>query len=953
MEVMMGLEIDLKKSIRGDVHFDKLSRKIYSVDASIYEIEPLGIVLPRSPEDLRKTIELAHKYEVPVIARGAATGITGACLGRGLIIDTSKYLNKILEINYEKEFAICEPGVIQDQLNEALAERGYRLGPDTSTGNRATLGGMVANNSAGARSLLYGKMVDHIEGTHLILANGEEIYFDSCDEKKWRKKLTLGSREGDIYRVVDEIRTEYRDEISLRFPKIPRRVSGYNLDELIKPGPLNLAKLIVGSEGTLGIISKIKVRISPRPRYTGISVIHFNDQIKAMHAVLEMLKFHPIAIEMIDHHIISMGRLSPTMHTRLGWLSGSPDAVFAAEFAADTPEELKEKLKQFTSVMKNKEIGYAHVNLTQKEEIDNVWAIRKAGLELLLSKRTYSRAIAFVEDISVAPEKLASFMEAFIKYLKSIGKDAGIYGHVGSGCMHIRPYIDLRDPQDLKLMSQIMQHTANLLLEHEGALSGEHGDGIVRSWLNRKMFGDRIYKAFLKLKRAFDPENLMNPGKKVEGHDFLEDLRMNPSVKQTSISTFLDFSTEGGFELAVDLCNGNGLCRKKDNVMCPSFQVSGDEYDSTRARAQSLRSIINGRMPLESLTSPELLDVLDLCIECKGCKRECPSHVDMAKMKAEVLFQHQEKHGYSVRNRLFAHIGDFYDWMSPIAPLANHLMNNPLSKYLLGIAPERSLPLIAKEKFSEWFATYEQPKGLNDQVILFNDTYNEFQSPEIGKAAVQVLNRLGYYVITPPWKCCGRPMISKGLLKQARTKAEAIVDLLIPYAKEKIPIVGLEPSCILTFRDEFIGLLGSKNSQAQILASRSQTIDEFLNALLNTNKWPKDFKNEKKHLKLHGHCHQKALVTTKPSLNVLRELPGLTVSEIPSGCCGMAGSFGYEKEHYEFSMQIGELKLFPAVRDSSPETIIVADGVSCRSQIAQGTDHKPLHLIQVVHSFFN
>lgn len=943
----MSLEHDLRNKIRGDIHFDEITRKIYSVDASIYEIEPMGVVIPQTVHDLHTTIALAYKYDVPVIARGAATGITGSCLGKGLIVDTSKYLKQILEINYQEEYAICEPGVIQDQLNDALAEKGYRLGPDTSTGNRATIGGMVANNSAGARSLRYGKMVDHVDSLDIILSGGQEINFHPCDEKQWNEKNSLHSREGDIYRTIDHIRTEYRDEIELRYPKIPRRVSGYNLDELLQPWPLNISKLLVGSEGSLGVVSKIKVKIAKKSKFSGVCVVHYVDQKAAFNSVIEMLRFNPMAIEMIDKHIIAMGRISPTMKTRLGWLSGEPEAVFVAEFDGETSDELLQKLENFSSQMKKNGIGYAHVILTKKEDIDNVWAVRKAGLELLLSKRSYSRAIAFVEDVSVAPDRLASFMEDFTRYLKSIGKDAGIYGHVGSGCMHIRPYIDLRQPQELKIMSQIVEYTANLLLEHGGALSGEHGDGMIRSWLNRKMFGEKIYKAFLILKKAFDPENLMNPGKIVNGQGLLENLRLDPSRKQNVIPTFLDFSAEGGFELSADLCNGNGLCRKPDNVMCPSFQVTGEEYDSTRARAQTLRSVVNGRLPLDALASQEVLDVLDLCIECKGCKRECPSHVDMAKMKAEVLFRHQEKHGYSIRNRLFAHIGDFYSWVSPIASVANFLMNNNLSKKMIGVTTERPLPLITSETFSSWFNQYTQPK-LTPQVVLFNDTYNEFQCPEIGKAAVEVLNKLGFSVISPPWQCCGRPMISKGLLRQARNKSELLIKTLLPFAKKGIPIVGLEPSCILTFRDEFLSLVGHKNSDAQLISKHTKTIDEFFNELIKQKKWNLPFKKTITSVKLHGHCHQKALVGTKPTIDVLQALPGIKVTEIPSGCCGMAGSFGYEKEHYDFSMEIGNLKLFPAIENTSPETLIVADGISCRSQIAHGTQRQSYHLVELV-----
>lgn len=952
---MQELEKELASCIKGDLRFDTISKVAYSVDASIYEIEPVGIVLPRTKQDLVNAIKIAVRHNVPVIARGAATGITGGCIGKGLIIDTSKYLNRILEINYDQEYAICEPGVVQDQLNHSLSSKGYRLGPDTSTGDRATLGGMMANNSAGARSLHYGKMVDHVLSVELALATGELLEFASVDTKDLEARLRQQDAEGHIYREVIRIRDHYWKDIEKHFPKIPRRVSGYNLDELIKPGPLNISKLITGSEGTLGIATKIKVGISRKPGSTALCVVHFSDMVSAMHTILEMLKFQPMALEMIDDQIILMGRRSPSMKSKLGWIQGEPQCVFVAEFEADTSENAGQKAVDFKNAMIQKQIGYAQVILNQPEAMSHVWEVRKAGLGLLLSRRTYSRAIAFIEDLSIGPEQLAPFMEKFCAYLKSKGKQAGIYGHVGPGCMHVRPYINLLEKSETELMHQMMLDISDLILEHGGALSGEHGDGLIRSWLNKKMFGDQVYQAFVELKSAFDPENRMNPGKIVHAPPLLENLRISPGTKIASIPTFLDFSPEGGFELAADLCNGNGLCRKKESVMCPSFQASGDEYDTTRARAQALRAVINGRLPLEKFTSPEIHDVLDLCLECKGCKTECPSQVDMAKMKAEFLYQYQEKHGYSLRSKLFGNIGRINQIGSNFTAIFNWLNSTFLAKKLtswIGIAPQRSLPALASERFSTWVDKLtHKVENSRGQVVLFNDTFTEFNQPEIGKDAIKVLHKLGYDVVVPPWHCCGRPLISKGLLPQAKKKAEALVELLFPFADQGIQIIGLEPSCILTLKDDFSGLLGTKSSLAvkvNAITKACKTFDEFVAEHLQDGKLPFSIKQSDLQVKLHGHCHQKSLVGTQPTLQVLKAIPGFHVSEIDSGCCGMAGSFGYEKEHYEFSMKIGELRLFPAVRATAEDTIIVADGISCRSQIAQGTGRKAKHLAEVL-----
>lgn len=940
------LEDALRHGVDGEVHFDAIHKHVYSVDASIYEVLPIGIVIPRNKKALLDAIRIAHEYQTPVIARGAATGITGGCLGKALIIDTSKYLNRILEINYEEEYVICEPGVVQDRLNEALSSRGYRLGPDTSTGNRATLGGMLANNAAGARSLLYGTMADHVKAVELILGTGETLTFNEIDAEKFREKCTLQSTEGHIYREVERIRTEYSKDIQTHFPKIPRRVSGYNLDALLLP-KLNLSRLIAGSEGTLGIASEITLKICKKPEILGLCIVHFSDLSSAMQAVHPMLTYKPISLEMIDHHILERGRQAPSMRGKLEWLTGHPQTILVAEFEGKSTAEIDSKLAQFSKEMQQQKIGFAHTWMSKPAEMASVWDIRKAGLGLLLSKRSYNRSIAFIEDISVSPDQLPAFMEKFSHYLASKGKEAGIYGHVGSGCMHVRPYIDLRHETDIQLMEQMMLDVSDLLLEHGGALSGEHGDGLVRSWLNEKMFGKRLYQAFIELKRAFDPENRMNPGKVVNGPPLTQDLRQSPKKK---LETFLDFSGEGGFELAVDLCNGNGLCRKSEKLMCPSFQATGDEFHTTRARAHALRSFINGSLPIRDFTSQGMHDVLDLCLECKGCKTECPSEVDMAKMKAEFLYHYHKEHGASWRSWIFANIGRLNHAGRHFAPFLNWLGKSHFTKKLLsyiGIAPERQLPPLARERFSSWFAKHI-PLKTGKPVILYNDTFTEFHHPEVGQAAVKVLEALGYVVTLLPWTCCGRPALSKGFLEEAKNMAEELIRKLQPHAAAGTPIIGLEPSCLLTIKDDFAALVGKKGDLHNVIKA-CITFDEFLNNHLKEGLFPSlAFKQQDRSVLLHGHCHQKALVGTRPTLNVLRAIPGLKVCEIDSGCCGLAGSFGYEKEHYGLSMKIGELRLFPAIRGSDEETWIVADGFSCRSQITHGTQRVALHLAEVM-----
>lgn len=938
----------LQQSIAGEVRFDQASRTIYSVDASIYEMPPLGVVIPKHSQDIIAAVNIAAAYNVPITARGAATGITGGCLGPGIIIDTSKYLRQILEINYDQEYAICQPGVIQDELNQALEHGGYRLGPDTSTGNRATVGGMLGNNSAGGRSLFYGRMVDHILEADMVLSSGEEIHFQQLSAEEIKALLNEKSPESDIYKKILAIRETYREEIKKRFPSIPRRVSGYNLDALFESEGLNLAKLIAGSEGTLGVVTQMKLRISKRPKATGLALLFLNDMIAGMERIDEILSHSPLSAEMIDHQIIKMGRQSPALRGKTKWLEGMPQAIFVIEFQGDSIEEVKEKTEGFRQAMKKKNVGYSQSTLYDSESMNNVWAMRKAGLGLLLSKRTYSRAIAFIEDLSVAPHQLASFMKAFIELLKKHGKEAGIYGHIGSGCIHIRPYVDLRDPEELRTMRAIMLEVTDLLITHNGALSGEHGDGFIRSWLNEKLFGKELYKAFREVKQAFDPLGLMNPHKIVNGEDPLHDLRLSPTVKRHSIETFLDFDKEGGFELSADLCNGNASCRKPEGLMCPPFQASGDEYHTTRARAQMLRGIVNGKLPPETFTSHELYDVMDLCIECKGCKTECPSQVDMAKMKSEFLFHYYKKQGTPLRNYLFANLSEINHFLSKAPHLFNHLSERSLSKQLLsiiGIAPMRTLPPLAAERFSAWIKRAYTPRRSGKQAALFVDTYTEYNVPHIGIAAVSLLDAMGYSLQFIQGVCCGRPMLSKGMLPQAKARAKNILEMMASSIANKIPTIILEPSCLSALIDDYKSLIPEEEERLEALASLCFSFEEFI--VKHCSEIDYNFKAEEgESIHFHGHCHQKALHGTAMMHKCLNQVEKVITREIPTGCCGMAGSFGYEKEHYEMSMKIGSLHLFPYIEALSESELLIANGISCRSQILHGTGRNALHIAE-------
>ncbi len=882
---------DLKRELSSETKVDTISKVLYSTDASIYEVEPIAIVIPRTKADLIKAIQIANRHKVSVIPRGAATGITGGCLGKGLVIDTSVHLNAIRSIDYDKERVICEPGVIQDQLNAALSHQGYRLGPDTSTGNRATIGGMVGNNAAGAHALKFGQMVDHLEACELILYSGQVIRFEHVTKVVWDEKCALHTQEGEIYRTVSAIQNEYAEEIEKRFPKVIRRVSGYNLNELVKPNFTNIAKLIAGSEGTLGFISEVTLKICKKPKEKAIVLIASKDMQKGLQCATRYQSFKPYALELIDKKIIEAGRLSPAMQGKLSFLNGQPDALFVVEFEAENSAALQEKCAQFhNAVHHDAHIAYLTIIIDEPTQ-EAIWQLRKAGLGLLLSKRSYNRAIAFIEDIAIPTDKLASFVDSFISYLRSQGKEAGIYGHIGDGCLHIRPYINLTKQDELALMQKIMLDVADMVIQYGGALSAEHGDGLIRTWTNPKMFGEKIYEAFIKLKKAFDPDCLMNPNKIVSStpfQTFLEtDLRLSPQTKIVPQKTFFDFKREGGLELAADLCNGNGQCRKRahgegPHVMCPSFQVTGEEKDSTRARANVFRSLVHGKIKAADLPKAEIAEVMDLCIQCKGCKTECPSQVDMAKMKAEYLYQVHSREGYPLRSYLFGYLGSLLKLGSYFPKLNNFLISSAPVKALfsfIGISPKRTLPHLSCKPFSQNYKkACEKPK----KIVLFSDTFTEFTMPQLGEKAAFVLEKLGYEVIVPSWSCCGRTMISKGLLPEAKKKAAKLINILYPFAEAGIPICGIEPSCILTIRDEFRDFyLDAKKVDCVI--SMTKTLDELLyDELPQLTPLLQPFSKE---IYVHGHCHQKALVGMKPTLQILHSIPGAKVQEIQSGCC--------------------------------------------------------------------
>ena len=965
---------ELRDTLQGEVLSDPVSLAVYSVDASIYEIPPLAIAIPQHQDDLQKAVAIAKRHQIPLIPRGAATGIAGGAIGKGLIIDTAEYLHRILKIDPIKQQVTCEPGVVQNQLNAAVAPFGLRLGPDTSTGNRATVAGMLANNAAGSRSLRYGAMVHAICEVHLLLASGERLHLKPLDEHAFAEKCALRTQEGEIYRTLAHLREHHAEEIKARYPPLPRRSSGYALDALLGPFPFSPARLIAGSEGTLGIITQMTLALAVPPGPGALLVLSFDTLEQALESIVTLLELQPLALELLDERILEAAIRSPAFQGHLKTLPLVPCTMLILELDAPTQSLLQVKIHEAHAYAARHTTATTILPLHTPEEQNEIWKVREAGLGLLLSKRSYKRAIAFIEDLSIPPQQLKAFMREFRALLQREGKEAGIYGHVGAGCIHIRPYLDLRDPAELTTMQRIMEETTALVLRFHGALSGEHGDGLIRSWLNPVLFGPRIMHCFEEIKRAFDPEGRMNPGKvlplspiqRPPTQGLTTSLRLSPQTHVRSFQTFLDFSPEGGFPLSADLCNGNGQCRKQEGLMCPSFQAYGKEWHTTRARAQGLRAWVHEQLPDTSATSEKLLSLLEYCIECKGCKRECPSQVDMAKWKAEFLYQHQLKTGVPFRNRLFAHLGNLYHIASFAPTLSNWLLQRSWVRALLarlGITHIRPLPSVAKARFSASCSTPSchdhsslgHPPKTARSVVLCVDTYTEFLEPEIGVSAKGVLEALGIEVIVPKWRCCGRTYFSKGLLKEARAHATSFLQQYAPYAEKGLPLLHLEPSCFSMVHDDMEVLC--KENTWKVVKQHTFLFDQFVldyfgSTLPTLPSWL-DFSHSPLNIDLHTHCHEKALQPNSATRTLLRRCKGVTLNEVDQGCCGLAGSFGYEKEHAEFSMHLGEKKLFSTLRTRPVGHICIANGLSCRNQIRDGTHLRPMHVAEWLFQCLN
>ena len=954
----------LQKRVSGDLRTDIYSRTLYSTDASIYQVLPYGVLIPRTVADVHAAVELAAAYGVPILPRTGGSSLAGQAVNEALVIDMSRYLDQVLEVNREEQWVRVQPGIVLDQLNLDLQPYGLQFGPDPASSNRACLGGIVSNNSTGSHSIRYGMTADHVLETNVILSDGSMTTFGPVAEESLADYQLRPGREGAVYRQVGALRREQADVILAGTPHHWRRCGGYNLDRFVaganflwpRDSRFNLAKLVCGAEGTLAVMTEIKLNLVPRPTLTALAIVPFDNLRQALEAVPVILEVEPSAVELIDNLGLTLCREVPAYARLLAtFLRGEPNCVLITEFYGESEAALQSKVAGLGRHLRGQGVACGEIMPAFTPQLQaNVWKVRKVGLGLLMSIKGDHKPIPFIEDAAVPVEHLADYITRIERFCNDLGTNVAYYAHASAGCLHVRPLINAKVAGEVDKLPRITRFSVALLGEYGGAFSSEHGDGRARSWLNEAFYGKDLYALFRQVKHAFDPQGIFNPGNIVDAPAMTENLRYGPAYNVIPVRAHMDFSGDGGFHRAVEMCNGAGVCRKRTaDTMCPSFQVTREEEHSTRGRANALRAALSGRLPASEFTGERMVEVMELCIGCKACRAECPSSVDMAKIKVEFLAQYHDAHGTPLRSRLFAHIAAISRLSSGWrAPLANGALRfGPLRRALahsLGISQAREMPPFARHPFTDWFRRHRQPgPASRPQVVLFHDTFNTYNDPHVAIAAVELLEAAGYNVVLPGHKCCGRPLISHGLVDAARAAARETVARLAPFAAQGIPIVGLEPSCLLTLRDEYLTLLPD-DPRARQVADRALLLEEFVARLAEAGALNLTFTTAARRVLLHGHCHQKALVGTEPSRLALGLPAYYEVREVDSGCCGMAGSFGYEAEHLDWSLAMGERRLMPAVREAGEDVIVAAAGTSCRHQIAHATGRRAYHPAEIL-----
>jgi len=963
LQVIQGgtLRRELEEQISGEVRFDAVSRALYSTDASVYQIHPLGVVIVKSREDILRAVHLARAHGVSITARGGGTSQAGQAIGSGLQLDTSKYYNRILELNVAERWAIVEPGIVLDELNAQLKPHGLRFAPDISTASRATIGGMISNNSCGARSVMYGKTIDHVLELDVILSDGSQVHLRPLDRAELDAACQGDTLEARCYREVRRIACECAGEIEKRYPKVVRRVGGYNLDEFVSDAkPFNLAKIIVGSEGTLAMITAAKVNLVPLPKEKAVLAIEFEQLLDALAATPVILRHKPSAIEIMDAFILNHARENPAMDRmrRAILQTDDPGALLNVELYADRAEDLPPRLEAIERDLKPYKCVYRR--LMPLADQARVWSFREMSLGLSMAMKGDEKSLSFVEDTAVKPEVLREYIDEFLAMIRRNGSSSGVYAHASVGCLHVRPVVNMKTEEGVARFVAIATQSADLVLKYGGALSGEHGDGLVRGFFMEKMFGTPLYQAFRTVKHTFDPNGLFNPGKIVDCPPLTTNLRYGAGYKTPDPETYFDYSEYGGFGRAVEMCSGVGACRKKlEGTMCPSYMATRDERDVTRGRANALRLAMTGRLAEAGLGDEGVLETLDLCLECRACKAECPVGVDVARFKSEFLAGHWKKHGIPLGKRVLGNVRALSRVGSQFAPLANTLAASGLGRWMnekmFGIDRRRTPPAWAKQTFAQRFRADGRRGGPSGPplatAILFNDTFTNFNEPDNGVAAVGVLRAAGADVRLLPHDCCGRPLISTGQLDAARALAKKNADALYDAASRGEKILFLEPSCLSAVREDAPALLrGDEQRRAQVVGDACILFEDYLERELAAGRLSLALKPGPSTVVLHGHCHQKAMGLVAPARALLSRIPSCKVVDLDSGCCGMAGSFGYSKDHYEVSKQIGERRLLPAARALKAGELLAAAGTSCRHQVAHFAGAEAQHPAVILHS---
>jgi FAD/FMN-containing dehydrogenase/Fe-S oxidoreductase len=958
----------LSQSIDGELYIDNIHRIIYATDASSYREMPQAVVLPRHKEDVRKVLEFARENHTSVIPRGAGTSLAGQVVGAGIVLDISKYMDRILEFNKEERWIVVEPGVNLTELNIYLKPYGLQFGPETSTSNRCRLGGMLGNNSCGLRSLIYGSVREHVLEVETLLADGSEVVFGPLTKSEFTAKCESdpGLLETKIYCHIREVLSneKTRDKITEVYPEaaVTRRNMGYAIDYLMDTDPFssngrcfNFSKLLAGSEGTLAFTISIKLNLIPLPpKVKCVVPAHFSSLEEALYANIIVLKHHPSTIELMDDIIMNCTKESLSQRENRFFIQGDPKAILMIEFNADTREEIETAHAGMVKELTDSGYGYYFPLVFGDDQVKKVWELRTAGLGLLSNIPGDKRSTTVIEDTAVAPGKLPAYVAEFKTIIGKYGLNCVYYAHIATGELHLRPLLNLKDPEDQKVYASLAQDVAGLVKKFRGSLSGEHGDGRLRGSFIPFMYGGEIYNLFKEIKHTWDPWNVLNPGKITNVPPITQNLRFELSNRYPELSTTIDFSSTHGYLRAVEQCNGSGDCRKSEIIggtMCPTYMATRDEDKTTRARANILREFMHHSDKDNPLIQKEIYEVLDLCISCKGCKGECPSNVDMAKIKAEFLQQYYDVNGIPFRTRLIAWLPRLGKLAISVRPVTNFFLNKSWFNSLVGFHPKRKIPVYSSQSLKSWASKHPGLPGVKGKVYLFADEFTNYQESEIGIKAILLLNKLGYEVVIPKHRESSRTFLSKGLVREAKKIATDNVLLLKDIITSETPLVGIEPSTILTFRDEYPELVDAQLRESAIsLGKNALLFDEFfVREMEKGNITASQFTRGKREIKLHSHCQQKAVASSLTTRLMLGLPENYSVQEMKTGCCGMAGSFGYEKEHYELSMQIGELVLFPEVRKSTESVTIVAPGTSCRHHIKDGTGKTAMHPIEVMY----